>query len=537
MNFELESQKKSATKRYIRLLALAMALLPVGRTRAQSTPTPVPAQTTVNGYILQAAPGNINTICTNHGLTMVSTIQSNSQSTMVVVEGSPLADPAGLMLEVQADPLVMRFSFQRNVVSHAVQVPLPIASTAELSTAATAYAAVPTSTTAYFYGQNVWLPYANQAAPLLLDPISLSSHNLNIHTAPNNGPTTYTYGPPPPPTGAVPLCQQLATGTAGGGATQNLGLGIVAIIDTGVDANSPVLKPCLVPGYDFTTNTPGIPDEMQDPMLNQSTAALLYQSTAHLLNGQSVVVLNQSTAALLNQSTAALLNGNALPGDFGHGTMIAGLVHLIAPGARIMPLKAFQEDGTATTSNIVAAIYFAVNNGASVINMSFGESDISAEVMEAVNYATRHNVICVSSTGNAGTTAIVYPASYGNVLGVTSVNASGYLSTFSNYGPDITAVSAPGENLVTTYPGGNYAAASGTSFAAALISGGVSEMLLPAQPVPGAPPNTPPVPEPLNPFYVLQSFASAGSPNNTVGGYGIINLTTAAQAAQQFQHH
>jgi hypothetical protein len=46
-----------------------------------------------------------------------------------------------------------------------------------------------------------------------------------------------------------------------------MGLGIVAIIDTGVDANNPILKPCLVPGYDFTTNTPGIPDEMQDPML------------------------------------------------------------------------------------------------------------------------------------------------------------------------------------------------------------------------------------------------------------------------------
>jgi len=119
------------------------------------------------------------------------------------------------------------------------------------------------------------------------------------------------------------------------------------------------------------------------------------------------------------------------------------------------------------------------------------------------------------------------------VIGVTSVNAQGALSIFSNYGPDITAVAAPGENLVTTYPGGNYAAVSGTSFAAALVTGGISAMLLPAQ---GAF-NTLPAPQALNPFYVLQSFAAAGSANNTVGGYGVVNLAAAARAAQQYMNH
>ena len=147
-----------------------------------------------------------------------------------------------------------------------------------------------------------------------------------------------------------------------------------------------------------------------------------------------------------------------------------------------------------------------------------------------MNYATRNNVVCVASTGNAGTQALVYSAAYGNVLCVTSVNAQGLLSTFSNYGPDITAVTAPGEDLVTTYPGENYAAVSGTSFAAALISGAVSGLLTPAPP--GG--NTHLLPLPLSPFYVLQSFASAGSANKVVGAYGVINHAAAAKRAQQY---
>jgi len=525
--------EKNLMKRFVTILFLALAtvLFRPGRISGQSTPPVVPPQPTIDEYILQAAPGDISTICYNHGLTPLSTIRSGSQSSQVLVEGPALVDPAGLLLEVQADPLVIHFSFQREVASSAVQAPMPSAVTTELTTAATNYANTPLSTAAYFYGQYVWQPYATQPPPLLLNPLSLNNPNIQS----KNGSKSYTYGNLPGWKQApVPLCQQLATGASNGwGSAQNLGLGIVAIIDTGVDAANPTLKPCLVPGYDFTTNTPGIPDEMQDPMVNQSTVAVLNQSTVAVLGQSTVAVLNQSTVAVLNQSTVAVLNANALPSDFGHGTMVAGLVHLIAPGAQIMPLKAFAEDGTSTTSNVVAAIYYAVQHGASVINMSFGESDISAEVQQAINFATRHNVVCVASTGNAGTQALVYPAAYGNVIGVTSVNAQGALSIFSNYGPDITAVAAPGENLVTTYPGGNYAAVSGTSFAAALVTGGISAMLLPAQ---GAF-NTLPAPQALNPFYVLQSFAAAGSANNTVGGYGVVNLAAAARAAQQYMNH
>jgi hypothetical protein len=266
------------------------------------------------------------------------------------------------------------------------------------------------------------------------------------------------------------------------GKAPSSGRGFVAVIDTGVDPNHPVLKRWLVPGYDFTTGTAGVPSELSDldqstaAVLNQSTAAVLNQSTAAVLDQSTAVVLNQSTAAVLDQSTAAVLNSSTLPSEFGHGTMVAGLIHLLAPTAKIMPLKAFKADGTANISDIVSAIYYAANNGADVINMSFSQDAISAEIMRAINYANRQGAICVASTGNLGETTLVYPAAFGGVMGVASVSASGALSTFSNYGPDITTLTAPGENLITTYPGAHYASVSGTSFSAAIVSGAVADL-------------------------------------------------------------
>jgi len=187
------------------ILVLATAVDPASRMAAQSTPNVVPAQTTINEFILQAAPRNISAICYNHGLTILSTIQSDNQSTQVLVEGSPLVDPAGLLLEVQADPTVIHFSFQRSVVSSAVQTQLPSAVTTALSATATNYASVPLSTTAYFYGQYVWQPYATQTAPLLMNPVSLNNPNIQ---RPPNGPPTYTYGQMPGGNQTpVPLCR------------------------------------------------------------------------------------------------------------------------------------------------------------------------------------------------------------------------------------------------------------------------------------------------------------------------------------------
>src|SRR5713226_7596724 len=182
------------------------------------------------------------------------------------------------------------------------------------------------------------------------------------------------------------------------------GAGIVAVIDTGVDPNHPALKDSLIPGFDFTRNLPGIPSEFAD--LSQSTAS----------------ILDQSTASILDQSTASILDTTQVPQAFGHGTMVAGIIHLVAPTAQIMPLKAFRADGTSNLFDILRAIYFAVDHGAKVINMSFSMVNSSPELVRAINYANGHGLICVSSAGNTGKETLVFPAGYRNVIGVASTN-------------------------------------------------------------------------------------------------------------------
>src|SRR3977135_2908747 len=83
--------------------------------------------------------------------------------------------------------------------------------------------------------------------------------------------------------------------------------------------------------------------------------------------GQSGVVQQQS-AAILDQQSAAILDGKPC-GAFGHGTMTSGLVHLAAPTAKILPLKAFTASGTGYLSNIIAALYYAVQHKANRVKI------------------------------------------------------------------------------------------------------------------------------------------------------------------------
>lgn len=136
-----------------------------------------------------------------------------------------------------------------------------------------------------------------------------------------------------------------------------------------------------------------------------------------------------------------------------------------------MPLKAFHADGTADLSDIIRAIYYAVQNHVNVINMSFDLTSNSIELTNVINYASSHNVICVASSGNDGLEEVVYPAGLKNVMGVSSTNDLDQRSTFSNYGNQVVWVAAPGENTVTTYPFGTYSVSSGTSFSSPLVAG------------------------------------------------------------------
>jgi len=240
--------------------------------------------------------------------------------------------------------------------------------------------------------------------------------------------------------------------TAGSGA-------VVAVIDTGVDPNHPVLKNVLLTGYDFTRNQSG-GSEMSD----------VSQSTVAVLDNSQPAQVSQSTVAVLDQSTVAVLDGPQYEA-FGHGTMVSGIIHLVAPQAKIMPLKSFQADGTGYNSDILSAIYYAVGHGANVINMSFNYSSYSQELATAINYATNHGVICVAAAGNNGEQATVYPAALKNVIDVASTGDNDIRSTFTNYGAPPVWLTAPGEGIMTTYPFGTYAAGWGTSFSTPLVTG------------------------------------------------------------------
>ncbi len=379
----------------------------------------------IQNYILRT--NAITDVSNTYGLMVIRQLGASDN---YLVAGPASVLPSDLLNQVLADTRVLTFEADR-----------PARHPEKRSTHTLNAASPSTSNTAAvkFYGYPVWTGYASQPAAQTIGATTAQFMNVT-----------------------------------GSGV-------IVAVIDTGVDPSTPALQGVLLPGYDFTHNQSGASeladvDQSTAAILNQSTAAILNQSTAAILNQSTVTILNQSTSAILDQSTAAILNSNPLPSDFGHGTMVAGLIHLVAPQARIMPLKAFSSDGTANVSDIIRAIYYAVDNGAKVVNLSFSQDQISSEMLRAINYAERANVICVASTGNLGESSLVYPAAYGYPIGVASVSSAGALSSFSNYGPDITTVAAPGENLITTYPGAHWASVTGTSFSAALVSGAAAEI-------------------------------------------------------------
>jgi subtilisin family serine protease len=243
------------------------------------------------------------------------------------------------------------------------------------------------------------------------------------------------------------------------------GTGIVADIDTGVDFTHPALQHVLLPGYDFTRNQP-YGSELADAPASTNSG-----------NGQPGQV-NQSTVAVLDQSTVAVLDSNNRYAAFGHGTMVLGIIHLVAPKALLMPLKAFHPDGTGYLSDVLRAVYYGVQNHAKVINMSFDFPSYSPELAKSMNYANRAGVICVASAGNDGKDELVYPAAFTNlVMGIASTSDWDTRSSFSNYGQDIVWMAAPGEAIVTTYPFGSYAAGWGTSFSSPFVSGGVALLL------------------------------------------------------------
>jgi thermitase len=240
-------------------------------------------------------------------------------------------------------------------------------------------------------------------------------------------------GAEPPPTEYAASALNLSTAhhiSEGGGTT-------VAVLDTGVQADHPDLSGKVTPGYDFVDG--------DDP--------------------------------------ADASNGNDDDHDgevdelVGHGTHVAGIVHLVAPEAEIMPLRVLNDDGTGSAFDIAAAVAYAESHDADVINLSLSTPSRSHLLWKVIKDATSDGALVAAAAGNDGSDEWAFPAAENGgraaadgVVAVTSVGQEKKKSDFANYGRWVD-VAAPGENILSAYPVSVHAAWSGTSMSAPFVSG------------------------------------------------------------------
>lgn len=170
---------------------------------------------------------------------------------------------------------------------------------------------------------------------------------------------------------------------------------------------------------------------------------------------------------------------NSWDDDLGHGTHCAGIVGAVdngqgvvgvAPDATVHAGKVLDENGFGSWSDIAAGIEWAANQGYDVINLSLGGSTFSQTLADACNYAYNEGVLPVAAAGNGYGASVEYPAAYAPVLAVSATTESDSLASFSNLGPNV-ELAAPGANVYSTVPDGEYGHRNGTSMACPHVAG------------------------------------------------------------------
>jgi len=174
-----------------------------------------------------------------------------------------------------------------------------------------------------------------------------------------------------------------------------------------------------------------------------------------------------------------------------HGTHVAGISSAVSNNSlgissigfksKIMPVKVCQDNYRSTNGRAYIifgfeGIKYAADNGAKVINCSWGGGGYSRLGQEIIDYALLKGAVVVAAAGNDNSSSEHYPSSYRNVLSVASTDEGDYKSSFSNYGFGVD-VSAPGSSILSTWQGANYSYASGTSMASPLAAGLVALVL------------------------------------------------------------
>jgi subtilisin family serine protease len=221
----------------------------------------------------------------------------------------------------------------------------------------------------------------------------------------------------------------------------------VAVIDTGVDGTHRELSGRLEPGHDFVDILDGAKEFIGD-----------------------------------------FTGADPEPEDeVGHGTHVSGIIvgrglkmaEGVAPECRILPVRALaamrrgrERVGAGLVDNINSAIKWAIDQGADIINMSLGVRHESGGLPheEVVDYARRKGVSIVAASGNDGTRQLYFPGALPHVIAVGAADANGQVAGFSTYGDHVSLI-APGEDIYSSYVGGRYAFASGTSQASPFVSG------------------------------------------------------------------
>jgi len=214
---------------------------------------------------------------------------------------------------------------------------------------------------------------------------------------------------------------------------------IVAVLDTGFDLDHPLIVDHLIPGYDFVNND-------DDP-------------------SEDIDGIDSDNDSKIDEA-------------LGHGSHVAGIVALAAPDAQIMPLRIFDSDGNGTYFDAAAAIVYAVDNGADVINLSGNGATDDASFRNAVAYAWNNGVIVAAAGGinNLG-----YPAGFDNVLSVGSVDELDYRLDFAVYAAERPLVYAPGYAIYSAYSDGGYAWWTGNSMATPFVAGEAALLLATGQ--------------------------------------------------------
>ncbi len=171
---------------------------------------------------------------------------------------------------------------------------------------------------------------------------------------------------------------------------------------------------------------------------------------------------------------------------YGHGTFIAGIYSLVAPGADIYAYRVLDTAGSGDGYSIAEAILLAIEDSCRVINLSLGMMGVHDAIDEALKEAKRNGIIIIAAAGNDSTNnglLFPFPAERAYSLAVAALDSMNIKADFSNYGVNI-AVCAPGTGIYSIFPDGQYAWWDGTSFAAP-FAGGLAALLIASDPEAG----------------------------------------------------